>query len=82
MSTKTKLFLYLSALLVLQIQTGTKDYTAEDVVTWKAWDWFQLSISILGSLALSARMFFDQSVSREQADKPIQPDPAMPPKQP
>lgn len=70
MSAKTKLILYLLALLVIQIQTGTADYTADDVATWRPWDWFKLIIAILGSLALSARMFFDQSVAIEEASKP------------
>ena len=68
MSARTKLILYMVALLVLQIQTGTADYTADDVATWQPWDWFKLVIAILGSLALSARMFFDQSVSREKIE--------------
>ena len=66
MSAKWKLSLYMLALLVLHIQAGTADYTADDVATWKVWDWFKLGIGILGSLAVSMRMFFDQSVAREQ----------------
>lgn len=69
MSAKSKLLLYLLPLLVLQIQTGTADYTAEDVATWVPWDWFKLGIAILGSVALSVRMYFDQSVAREAAEK-------------
>ncbi len=65
------MMLYLLALFVLQLQTGTADYTADDVATWKPWDWLKLGITILGSLALSARMFFDQSVARASAAKEL-----------
>lgn len=69
MSAKYKLWLYLLPMIVLNIQTGTADYTAEDVMTWAPWDWFKLGITIIGSVALSVRMFYDQSVAREAAQK-------------
>lgn len=69
MSARSKLLLYLLPLIVLNIQSGTSDYTAQDVATWAPWDWFKLSITILGSVALSVRMFYDQSVAREAAEK-------------
>lgn len=69
MSARSKLLLYLIPLFVLEVQNGTADYTAEDVATWVPWNWFKLSITILGSVALSIRMFYDQSVAREAAEK-------------
>jgi hypothetical protein len=59
-----KLAIFLIATFFIVTKVGTADYSAEDVATWKRWDWFQLVIGIGAALFTQALAFVDNSLAR------------------
>jgi hypothetical protein len=66
-----KLTIFLVATFFIVAQVGTADYTADDVATWKQWDWLKLCLGIGAALGMQVLAFVDKTFSSWQADKKL-----------
>lgn len=68
----SKLLLYLIPVAALGLKQSFDGFTADDVAVWRTFDWIMWASVYLGSLAVPIRMFYDQSVSREESAKALE----------
>jgi hypothetical protein len=73
MNPYAKLTIFLVATFFIVAQVGTADYTADDVATWKAWDWTKLWLGIGAALGMQVLSFVDKTFANWQASKEQEP---------